>query len=245
MTGTECRGGSCCESLLVSGDTFDQGEPDAFRSTVSSFYLDKYEATVSRMRRFVTAYDAWTAAGNPRAGAGAHPSIPGSGWDPAWNARLPANVVALTAPSGASLKCGGTLSTWLDNAGHELQPINCVTFYVSYAFCIWDGGRLPTEAEFEFAAAGGSDDRLYPWGNAPVPSDTDATHAAYKCMGDGSAPDLLLGSTICLPVARSHSGPAVSVRWTSSAASVSGFATKTPPVPRTRRRPKRTISSSR
>jgi formylglycine-generating enzyme required for sulfatase activity len=45
------------------------------------------------------------------------------------------------------------------------EPMACLTWFQALAFCIWDGGRLPTELEWEFAAAGGSDNRPYPWGD--------------------------------------------------------------------------------
>lgn len=46
----------------------------------------------------------------------------------------------------------------------DKKPLNCIPWHVLFAFCVWDGGRLPTDAEWGFAAAGGEEQRAFPWG---------------------------------------------------------------------------------
>ena len=174
----------CCSSLLVPGGTFFRSYDGVdyvdknYPATVSEFHLDKYEVTVGRFRMFVNA-GMGTQKSPPGDGAGAHPRIAGSGWKSAWNTSLAADTAALKT----AVKCYAAFQSWTDTAGsNESKPVNCLDWYTAFAFCAWDGGRLPTEAEWNYAASGGSEQRYYPWSIPPNSTTIDDSYAAY-CGG--------------------------------------------------------------
>jgi formylglycine-generating enzyme len=186
---------SCCTSLEVPGGTYfrnyynDGSGPsqETDPATVSSFRLDKYLVTVGRFRRFV---EAWQCGWKPSVGSGKHAHLNGGlglaiggqvgSYEPGWVAADDSQV----APTNANLSDPGCniagSSTWEPSpAGQENLPINCVNWFEAYAFCIWDGGFLPSEAEWEYAAAGGNEQREYPWGSAD-PGTTNQ-YAIFDC----------------------------------------------------------------
>jgi formylglycine-generating enzyme required for sulfatase activity len=188
-TSLEVEGGTFWRTYTNAADGGLATEADP--ATLSSFRLDKYLITVGRFRQYVN----YLVDGGslPAPGSGKHVHLNGGmglvdsssdagalemGWDP--NQILPGDL-----PTGADAQnrwddnlgsCinqvdGGMVpySTWTSSPSYnETLPINCIAWDEAQAFCIWDGGFLPSEAEWEYAAAGGAQQLLFPWGSSPV-----------------------------------------------------------------------------
>jgi len=171
---------TCCRSLPVPGGTFSRSydgissgfTDDRYHATVTPFWLDKYEVSVARFQKFVDAYPA----SQPQTGSGGNPrDASDPGWLASWTGQLPTTKPALQT----MLACG--------NAGTQqgALPVRCVTWYVAQAFCVWDQGRLPTEAEWNLVASGAEQQRVYPWSS---PASSTAIASSDAVFGGVAAP---------------------------------------------------------
>ena len=124
-----------------------------------AYAIEKYPVTARR-------YDAFMAAG-------------GYGREELWSEKGRAwlSAAGLTSPQGWIPDLAGG---WLIRRfGHirpldPMEPVHHLSFYEAQAFANWTGGRLPSEAEWEKAAAWDEKaqrSRTYPWGESPPTAD--------------------------------------------------------------------------
>jgi formylglycine-generating enzyme required for sulfatase activity len=106
----------------------------AHKVTVSPFCIDKTEVTVAAYRACVAAH----------------------------KCKPPSAIVEWQGITSEDRTKWSQFCTW-GKRGLDQHPLNCVDWHQATAYCASTGGRLPTEAEWEYAARG-SDRRNFPWG---------------------------------------------------------------------------------
>jgi serine/threonine-protein kinase len=118
-------------------------EQPAHTVTLDGFWLDRTEVTNEQFARFVEDAGHQTDAEKKDSGY----AWTGSGWGQV---------------DGAHWQYPGGPDT--DVSGQERHPVVQISWNDAQAYCQWAGARLPTEAEWEYAARG-PEDRVYPWGD--------------------------------------------------------------------------------
>lgn len=140
--------------VLIPGGEFWMGAPDEasdsqfderplHRVTLPDFYMDVYEVSVAQYAAYLNIL-------------GEH----------APDACLGVTCLFTHSDNPESHMMWDGESHYWPEPGFENYPINYVSWNGAASYCTWVDARLPTEAEWEYAARGW-DNRLYPWGNEP------------------------------------------------------------------------------
>ena len=167
------------EFSMGCADPRDQpfGGPDAMRDArpihrayVDGLWMDRTEVTNDRFAAFVAATGYVTVAERPPRqedfpGAPPENLVPGSlvFTPPAGPVPLANHYVWWNYVAGADWRHPTGPDSSIEGRGND--PVVQVAHEDAAAFAAWAGKRLPTEAEWEFAARGGLAGKLYPWGN--------------------------------------------------------------------------------
>jgi formylglycine-generating enzyme len=150
-------------------DAFPQdGEGPARSVTIDPLSVDRYPVTnqlfgefvratgyITEAERFGWSFVFWLHLSNQSIADVMEGSVPTAPW---WRG---VRGAMWNAPEGR----GSHIKDRLDH------PVVHVSWNDAQAFCRWSGQRLPTEAEWEYAARGGLEQKLYPWGDKLRPNE--------------------------------------------------------------------------
>ncbi|GLB51280.1 hypothetical protein NBRC110019_03190 [Neptunitalea chrysea] len=167
--------------VFLMGASDAKGRPNEYpRHTVkiSSFYMDTTEVTNAQFTKFVEETGYVTTAERTIDWKVIKAQLPKGTPKPEDSLLLPSSLVFKSTNGPVSLNTPERWWKWTNGAnwrhpqgpdssieGKENYPVVQVSWDDANAYANWAGKRLPTEAEWEYAARGNLEDAIYPWGN--------------------------------------------------------------------------------
>jgi formylglycine-generating enzyme required for sulfatase activity len=169
---------------FLMGGTSDVGDRDEFPKhlvKVQSFMMDVHEVTNGQFKAFVEETGYVTVAERPIDWEDLKKKLPEDYPKPPDEFFEPGAIVFFPTDGPVRMDNPDQWWKWVKEANwknpegpgsvidHRMEyPVVQVSYEDAVAFAIWAGKRLPTESEWEWAARGGLENPIYPWGNEPV-----------------------------------------------------------------------------